>query len=55
LLDVEVIGPAPAFFAKLRGRYRHNILLKGKGAHELLETYPPPPNWRIDVDPLDLL
>lgn len=55
LLDVEVIGPAPAFFGKLRGRYRYHILLKGKGAHELLATYPPPPNWRIDVDPLDLL
>jgi len=55
LLNVEVIGPAPAFFAKLRGRYRHHILLKGKGAHDLLSAYPPPPNWRIDVEPLDLL
>lgn len=55
LLDVQVIGPAPAFFQKLRGRYRYHILLKGKGAHDLLATYPPPPYWRIDVDPLDLL
>lgn len=55
LLEVEVIGPAPAFFAKLRGRYRHHILLKGKGAHDLLSAYPPPPHWRIDVDPVDLI
>lgn len=54
-LDVEVIGPAQAFFAKLRGRYRYHLLLKGKGAHDLLATYPPPPQWRIDVEPLDLL
>lgn len=55
VLDVEVIGPAPAFFAKLRGRYRHHILLKGQGADDLLAAYPPPPHWRIDVEPLDLL
>ncbi len=55
ILDVQVIGPAAAFFAKLRGRYRQQILLKGKGAHDLLSAYPPPPHWRIDVDPLDLL
>lgn len=55
LLDVEVIGPAPAFFQRLRGRYRHHILLKGKGAHDLLAAYPPPPNWRIDVEQLDVL
>lgn len=55
LLDAEVIGPAPAFFAKLRGRFRYHVLLKGKGAHDLLAAYPPPPNWRIDVEPLDML
>ncbi|MCC7161176.1 MAG: primosomal protein N' [Anaerolineae bacterium] len=54
-LDVEVIGAAPAFFQRLRGRYRWHILLKGRGAHDLLAAYPPPPNWRIDVDPIDLL
>lgn len=55
VLDVDVIGPAPAFFQRLRGRYRWHILLKGRGAHELLAAYPPPPNWRIDVEPIDLL
>jgi primosomal protein N' (replication factor Y) len=54
-LDVEVIGPAPAYFQRLRGRYRRHILLKGRGAHDLLAAYPPPPNWKIDVDPIDLL
>lgn len=55
ILDAELIGPAPAFFAKLRGKYRQHILLKGKGAHELLSLYPLPHGWRVDVDPLDLL
>jgi primosomal protein N' (replication factor Y) len=55
VLDVELIGPSPAFFAKLRGKYRQHILLKGAGARELLALYPLPYGWRIDVDPLDLL
>jgi primosomal protein N' (replication factor Y) len=55
ILDVELIGPSPAFFAKLRGKYRQHILLKGAGARELLALYPLPYGWRIDVDPLDLL
>ncbi len=55
LLNIEVLGPSPAFFQKLRGRYRQQILLKGKGAHDLLAAYPPPLHWRIDVEPLDLL
>lgn len=55
ILDLDLIGPAPAFFAKLRGKYRHHILLKGKGAHALLSLYPLPHGWRIDVDPLNLL
>lgn len=54
-LDVQVIGPAPAFFQRLRGRYRWHILLKGKGAHDLLAAYPPPPNWKIDVEPIDVV
>lgn len=55
LLDVEVSGPTPAYFAKLRGKYRWQIFLKGKGAPELLAAYPPPPGWRIDIDPMDVL
>jgi primosomal protein N' (replication factor Y) len=55
ILDIELIGPAPAFFAKLRGKHRQHLLLKGKGAHELLSLYPLPHGWRVDVEPLDLL
>lgn len=54
-LGAEVVGPAPAFFGKLRGKYRYHILLHGHGGHDLLAAYPPPPGWRIDVDPLELL
>jgi primosomal protein N' (replication factor Y) len=55
ILDLEITGPAPAVFAKLRGRYRQHILLRGRGGAELLAANPLPPGWRIDVDPLDLM
>ena len=55
ILDIEILGPAPAFFAKLRGKHRRQILLKGKGARELLALYPLAQGWRADVDPLDLM
>lgn len=55
ILDVELVGPAPAFFGKLRGRYRQHILLKGKGVQELLSSYPLTHGWRVDVDPMDLM
>ncbi|MFO0550001.1 MAG: hypothetical protein U0271_16520, partial [Polyangiaceae bacterium] len=29
-LDVEVLGPAPAPLARLRGRYRFRVLLRAK-------------------------
>ena len=53
--DVEVIGPAPAFYAKWGGNYRYHLLLKGRDSHALLAELPLPQGWRIDVDPLSIL
>ena len=55
LLDVELIGPAPAFFAKWGGKYRYHLILRGSNARTLLAAYPLPPGWRVDVDPMNLL
>ena len=55
ILDIDILGPVPAFFAKLRGKHRRQILLKGKGARELLALYPLAQGWRIDTDPMDRL
>ncbi|MGB8644645.1 MAG: primosomal protein N', partial [Anaerolineae bacterium] len=53
--DAQVIGPAPAFFAKWAGQYRYHLLLRGKDVHALLARFPLPPHWRIDVDPMSVL
>jgi primosomal protein N' (replication factor Y) len=61
---IEVLGPAPAPIAKLRGRYRWQILLKGRKSPPLLElagraklTVPRSNRARlhIDVDPYNML
>jgi primosomal protein N' (replication factor Y) len=60
----EVLGPAPAPLAKVRGRYRRQILLKSPTRRELNRflssfrtEYKPPAVVRmnIDVDPVDML
>ena len=53
---VEVIGPTPAFYAR-RGKYfYYQIVVKSKDRDHLLklaETIPP--DWQVDLDPVDLL
>jgi primosomal protein N' (replication factor Y) len=52
---IEVIGPAPAFYHKIRGRYRWQIVLKGRGLSEFVATLDLPPGWHVDVDPTSTL
>ncbi|MBI4523547.1 MAG: primosomal protein N' [Deltaproteobacteria bacterium] len=61
---IEILGPAPAPIQKLRGRYRWQILLKGKKGGSLLELaaraadlFPDSRHSRlhIDVDPYNML
>ena len=53
-LDVEVMGPAPAYIARRAERWRWNIVLRGADPAALLDSSPEPP-WTADVDPESLL
>lgn len=61
--DLQFVGPARAPLARLRGRYRHHILLKGpdilKLREALLGALETLGEWAsavtIDVDPLDMM
>jgi primosomal protein N' (replication factor Y) len=55
LMDVELVGPAPAFFSKWGGKYRYHLLLRGNNARTLLAAFPLPVGCRVDVDPMNLL
>ncbi|MGB1875771.1 MAG: replication restart helicase PriA, partial [Rhodospirillaceae bacterium] len=58
--DIEVLGPAPAFMALLRGRHRHRFLVKGP-RNRLLQPFirawlrsvklPSSVRIQVDVDP----
>nr|MBA3534379.1 primosomal protein N' [Ardenticatenales bacterium] len=51
LPGTEVIGPAPSFFGKLRGKYRWQLLVRGAYARYLVREAPPGIGWEVDVDP----
>jgi primosomal protein N' (replication factor Y) len=55
LAGVDLIGPAPAFAARLRGRYGWQLLLRGDRALALLSDIQFSMGWVVDVDPVSLL
>jgi primosomal protein N' (replication factor Y) len=52
--STDVIGPAPCFFSRTRGKYRWHVILRGPDPAELANIALPN-GWRLEVDPLSLL
>jgi primosomal protein N' (replication factor Y) len=55
LTATELIGPAPCFFARVDNRYRWHLLLRSPDPVEALRGLEVPPEWHIEVDPVDTL
>lgn len=55
LSESDLIGPAPAFFARVRGRYRWQILLRSMAPADFLRQVSIPPGWIVDIDPVTVL
>ncbi len=53
LRDAVVLGPAPAFIERVRGRTRWQLFLRGRNLHQLLDVVPR--GWVIDVNPVSTL
>jgi primosomal protein N' (replication factor Y) (superfamily II helicase) len=51
----DVLGPAPCYVHKVRGRYRWQVLLRAGDVSPLLDGFQPGHGWSMDVDPLSLL
>jgi len=51
-LDIDVLGPAPAFIYRQRGQYQWQLLLQGQDAEKALPLFHG--GWTLDADPLDL-
>ena len=54
-LDTDLIGPAPCFFSQQRGAYRWQIVVRSPDPAALLRQVAVPLDWRLDIDPVDLL
>jgi primosomal protein N' (replication factor Y) len=52
--DLGLIGPAPAFIHRLRGRFRWQLILRGAEPSALLSPIPIPHGWAVDIDPVGL-
>lgn len=52
---IALIGPAPCFLSRIRGRYRWQIVLRASEPQNLLADLPLPPGWQVDVDPVNVL
>jgi primosomal protein N' (replication factor Y) len=55
LPGVEVLGPAPAFHARVRGRWRWQLVLRAHDPAELLGGVSLRRGWTVDVDPVTLV
>lgn len=55
IADLSLIGPAPAFIHRLRGRFRWQLILRGAEPSAFLSQIPTPQGWTVDVDPVSLL
>ena len=55
IAGIELIGPAPAFIHRLRGRFRWQLILRGAELSSFLSPLPLPPGWAVDIDPMGLV
>ncbi len=55
LPNLDILGPAPAFVPRIRGRWRWNVVLRGTDPTAALHNEALPRGWTIDVDPASLL
>jgi primosomal protein N' (replication factor Y) len=54
IANLSLIGPAPAFVHRLRGRYHWQIILRGSDLSACLKNMSFPQGWMIDIDPVGL-
>ncbi len=55
IADLSLIGPAPAFVRRLRGRFRWQLILRGSDPSAFLSEIPIPQGWTVDIDPVGLV
>ena len=54
IADLKLIGPAPAFIHRMRGKYRWQLILRGSELSSFIALLPIPQGWAVDIDPVGL-
>lgn len=52
---VDLLGPTPAFAARVGGKYQWQIVLRSRDLDRLLDELPIRPGWVVDIDPQSML
>jgi primosomal protein N' (replication factor Y) (superfamily II helicase) len=52
---IDIIGPAPAFIHKLRGKNRWQLVLRGSGLSGFLAPVDFIRGWSVDIDPVGMI
>ena len=55
--QVEILGPTPAFYERIRDTYRWQLIIKSPNRQDLIELlkHLPPTHWQYELDPTSLL
>ncbi len=56
-VEADLLGPAPAFAARIRGDYQWQVVLRAPvdSFDRLLDDLPARPGWLVDVDPSQMI
>ncbi|MCO5217638.1 MAG: primosomal protein N' [Thermomicrobiales bacterium] len=54
-LELEILGPTPAFVARIRNQYQWQLIVRTKQMDAFLVDMPIRPGWVIDIDPESML
>jgi primosomal protein N' (replication factor Y) len=55
IADIGIIGPAPAYIHRLRGRYRWQLILRGSDLADFIAPIALPQGWTVNIDPVGLI
>jgi primosomal protein N' (replication factor Y) len=53
--SIDILGPTPAFAAKVRGKFQWQIVLRSVELETMLVDLPIRPGWVVDIDPQSML
>jgi primosomal protein N' (replication factor Y) len=53
--STRLVGPTPPYFARIRGEYRWQLLIKGPDPLQLVRDHPPGAGWIVEVNPPTIL